>query len=63
MSDVRDCCECFELMWTGGPSAGKRIQVQMINTGASGTDIALIIPGGGVGPNTKGCETQYGYDW
>jgi hypothetical protein len=63
MSDLHDCCKCFELFWTSGPSAGNRIQVQMINGGTSGNEVGLIIPGGGVGDNYRGCETQYGYDW
>jgi hypothetical protein len=63
MNEARDCCKCFELQWTNGPAAGKRVQVQMINVGGDSTDITLVVPGGGVGPNTRGCEAQYGYDW
>ncbi|CAI4210520.1 unnamed protein product [Parascedosporium putredinis] len=65
---IENCCKCFELQWTEGPAAGKKMQVQIINEGGSvsesGTrDFILLTPGGGVGPNSQGCSAQYGLDW
>ena len=64
---MENCCKCFELAWTDGPSVGKKMQVQVINQGGT-TDnnsraFMILTPGGGVGPNIQGCEAQYGYDW
>ncbi|SPO00754.1 uncharacterized protein DNG_03502 [Cephalotrichum gorgonifer] len=62
-----NCCKCFSLQWTEGPAAGKRMEVQIINEGGEVNngrrDFILLTPGGGVGPNRDGCDTQYGYDW
>lgn len=62
-----NCCKCYELQWTEGSAAGKRIQVQIINEGGSvengRRDFILLTPGGGVGPNQAGCNAQFGYDW
>ena len=66
MKDGRDCCECFELTWLDGPASGKHMQVQVINEGGDDTDVIIVTPGGGIGPNIKGCDSQYGfsnYDW
>lgn len=67
ITDGNNCCKCFELQWTDGPAVGKRMQVQIINEGgdvANGQrDFILVTPGGGVGPNQAGCDTQFGYDW
>jgi hypothetical protein len=63
---VENCCKCFELEWTDGPAVGKKIQVQVINTGGEtnrGREFVILTPGGGVGPNPKGCNEQFGYDW
>ena len=64
---IENCCKCFELQWTEGPAAGKRMQVQVINEGGTVTDgkrdFILLTPGGGVGPNAQGCESQFGLDW
>lgn len=64
---VENCCKCYELFWTDGYAAGKRMQVQVINSGGSVgdgvRDFILLTPGGGVGPNTAGCDGQFGYDW
>ncbi|KAJ9134312.1 Barwin-like endoglucanase [Pleurostoma richardsiae] len=64
---AENCCKCFELQWQGGPAAGKKMQVQIINEGgsANGTDQEFIIvtPGGGSGPNLSGCKNQYGSTW
>lgn len=62
-----NCCKCFELQFTDGPSVGKKIQLQVINEGGNvennSRQFIILVPGGGVGPNRKGCETQYGFDW
>ncbi|KAJ9132943.1 Barwin-like endoglucanase [Coniochaeta hoffmannii] len=64
---VENCCKCFELMWTDGNAAGKRMQLQVVNSGGSVTggvrQFIVLTPGGGVGPNTQGCDGQWGYDW
>ncbi|KEZ39771.1 hypothetical protein SAPIO_CDS9734 [Scedosporium apiospermum] len=64
---IENCCKCYELQWTEGPAAGKRMQVQVINEGGSVTDgrreFIILTPGGGVGPNAQGCESQFGLDW
>ena len=60
------CCKCFELQWTDGPARNKRMQVQAINSGGTtdnGRDFIIITPGGGVGPNSKGCNSQFGGSW
>lgn len=64
-----NCCKCFDLKWTDGPSQGKRVVVQIINEGGkvekdgSGREFILLMPGGGVGPNQAGCKSQFGGDW
>ncbi|OIW30180.1 barwin-like endoglucanase [Coniochaeta ligniaria NRRL 30616] len=66
-NNVENCCKCFELFWTDGGAAGKRMQVQIINSGGSvdggRRQFIILSPGGGVGPNTAGCDAQFGYDW
>ena len=54
-------CACYELKFTNGPVANKKLVVQAI---ARGTDVSantfeLMIPGGGVGI-FNGCQSQYG---
>nr|CAD39198.1 endoglucanase [Mastotermes darwiniensis hindgut symbiont sp.] len=61
------CCRCFELTFTSGQSNGKKMLVQITNTGSdlSGNQFDLLIPGGGVGI-FDGCSRQYpggNYDW
>ena len=64
-----NCCKCFNLTWTDGPAAGKKVVLQVINEGGSvNTDgsarqFILLTPGGGVGPNTQGCTNQFGSSW
>ena len=61
-----NCCKCFELLWTDGEGAGKRVQLQVINTGGTlenGREFVILTPGGGVGPNPSGCSNQYGDIW
>jgi hypothetical protein len=64
---AENCCKCFELTWEDGPARGKRLVTQVINTGgkeeAGVRDWIVLTPGGGVGPNTAGCNSQFGYDW
>ncbi|KAL1868425.1 hypothetical protein VTK73DRAFT_3691 [Phialemonium thermophilum] len=68
---VENCCKCYELTWTDGPSKGRTMQVQIINEGGqgpngtdgNGRDIIILTPGGGVGPNTRGCNSQFGDSW
>ncbi|KAL2754978.1 glycoside hydrolase family 45 protein [Sodiomyces alcalophilus JCM 7366] len=45
------CCACYELTFTSGPVAGKKMVVQATNTGADLGDnhFDIAIPGGGVG--------------
>ncbi len=55
------CCACYELTFTSGPVNGKKMIVQITNTGgdlgAGHFDIA--IPGGGQGI-FSGCSAQFG---
>ena len=63
---TENCCKCFELQWTDGPARDKRMQVQVINSGGStdnGRDFVILTPGGGVGPNKRGCRHQFGGAW
>ncbi|KAH7100027.1 glycoside hydrolase family 45 protein [Auriculariales sp. MPI-PUGE-AT-0066] len=55
------CCECYELTFTNGPAAGKRMVVQATNTGGDlgENHFDLLIPGGGVGL-FNGCPAQFG---
>jgi len=55
------CCSCYELTFTSGPVAGKKMVVQATNTGANLGQgyFDLQIPGGGVGM-FNGCSSQYG---
>lgn len=55
------CCGCYELTFTNGPIAGKRMTVQATNTGGDlgNSHFDLQIPGGGVGL-FNGCDDQWG---
>ena len=55
------CCQCYELTFTSGPVAGKKMIVQGTNTGGDlgENHFDLAIPGGGVGL-FNACTTQYG---
>ena len=68
-----NCCKCYDLLWTNGYAAGKRMILQVINwmpdaaanttnPGRTG-DFAILTPGGGSGPNPTGCTRQYGATW
>ncbi|MCJ1245963.1 hypothetical protein MMC30_003167 [Trapelia coarctata] len=55
------CCQCYQLTFTSGPVAGKKMIVQATNTGGdvAGTQFDLAIPGGGMGAN-DGCSKSWG---
>jgi len=60
-SEADICCACYELTFTSGPVSGKKMVVQVTNTGSDlgSNHFDLEIPGGGVGI-FNGCQTQYG---
>ncbi|KAL2270037.1 hypothetical protein VTJ83DRAFT_2221 [Remersonia thermophila] len=55
------CCACYELTFTSGPVAGKRMIVQASNTGGDlgNNHFDIAMPGGGVGI-FNACTSQYG---
>nr|BAA98046.1 family 45 cellulase homologue [Reticulitermes speratus hindgut protist 130484] len=55
------CCGCYELTFTSGPVNGKKMVVQITNTGGDlgSNQFDLAIPGGGVGIY-NGCTAQSG---
>ncbi|KAF2279245.1 uncharacterized protein EI97DRAFT_170383 [Westerdykella ornata] len=55
------CCSCYQLTFTSGPVNGKKMVVQIVNTGSDlGHDqFDLAIPGGGQG-DLQGCSKQFG---
>jgi len=55
------CCACYELTFTSGPVSGKKMVVQITNTGGDlGTNhLDIQMPGGGVGI-FNGCTSQWG---
>ena len=61
--ESRWCCSCFELTFTSTSIAGKKMVVQVTNTGGDlgGADghFDLQLPGGGVGI-FNGCASQWG---
>ena len=56
------CCGCYELTFTSAGIEGKKMVVQVTNTGGDlgSNHFDLQIPGGGVGI-FNGCETQVLY--
>ncbi|KAB5589688.1 putative effector protein/endoglucanase [Ceratobasidium theobromae] len=60
-SEASWCCQCYELTFTNGPAAGKKMIVQATNTGGDlgNNHFDLMIPGGGVGAFGGGCAAQY----
>jgi hypothetical protein len=61
VGEIWACCRCFEVRWLDGPAKGKRMRVQGVsNSPGSGTDITILTPGGGSGPNPQGCNMQFG---
>lgn len=70
MGPTSACCKCYQLTWTSGNAKGKQMIVQSINSfGEAGSgdvkpsDIVIMTPGGGNGPNDSGCRNQYGRNW
>jgi len=68
MSRNDACCKCYEVRWTSGAARAKTMVVQAINVGPAGGDVGaddviVLTPGGGVGPNSGGCKSQYGRTW
>ncbi|KAJ3121391.1 hypothetical protein HK098_003731 [Nowakowskiella sp. JEL0407] len=59
----RMCCACYELTFTDGPVAGKKMIVQTTNTGGdlSSNHFDLQMPGGGLGV-FDGCSKQFNTD-
>lgn len=55
------CCQCYELTFTSGPVAGKKMIVQSTNTGGDlgSNHFDITMPGGGFGI-FDGCTQQYG---
>jgi len=55
------CCACYELTFTSGPVNGKRMIVQVSNTGGDlgENHFDIQMPGGGVGL-FNGCQPQWG---
>ncbi|KAG1233273.1 hypothetical protein G6F68_001500 [Rhizopus microsporus] len=59
----RWCCSCFEFTFTSTAAKGKKMVVQITNTGndpgtETGTHFDLLMPGGGVG-QFNGCKPQW----
>ncbi|KAF3903048.1 Endoglucanase-5 [Arthrobotrys entomopaga] len=54
------CCSCYELTFTSGPVAGKKLVVQATNTGGDlgSNQFDLAIPGGGFGI-FNGCAKEF----
>nr|BAF57445.1 putative glycosyl hydrolase family45 [uncultured symbiotic protist of Mastotermes darwiniensis] len=65
-SESTICCGCFELTFTSGQPQGKKMLVQVTNTGSDvgNGQFDLLIPGGGVGI-FDGCSKQFpgSYQW
>lgn len=61
------CCTCMELTFTSGPVVGKKMIVQITNTGGDlgSNHFDLMCFGGGQGLFTEGVKRQYGnnYYW
>ncbi|KAL2122790.1 hypothetical protein VTJ04DRAFT_3245 [Mycothermus thermophilus] len=60
-NEMQWCCACYELTFTSGPVAGKRMIVQASNTGGDlgNNHFDIAMPGGGVGI-FNACTDQYG---
>ncbi len=68
--DNPNCCKCYKVDFLTGGAAGRSMVVQIITPGGSGgsvakNDLIILTPGGGVGPFSQGCTSQYGkgYSW
>ena len=60
-TEYDNCCACYELTFISGPVDGKKMVVQVVNTGRDlgQNHFDLQIPGGGVGI-FNGCKPQWG---
>ncbi|KAG4414371.1 hypothetical protein IFR04_012508 [Cadophora malorum] len=60
-SEASWCCACYELTFTSGPVAGKKMIVQSTNTGGDlgSNHFDLAMPGGGFGI-FNGCTSEWG---
>lgn len=56
-----NCCACYELTFTSGSVQGKKMVVQVTDSGSklSPKQFDLVVPGGGAGTST-GCNAQFG---
>ncbi|CAF4566302.1 unnamed protein product [Rotaria sp. Silwood1] len=65
-SEADWCCACYSLIFTSGPVVGKKLIVQVTNTGddLGNNHFDLQMPGGGVGI-FDGCSRQFpgSYSW
>jgi len=64
-ADNANCCKCYEVWWTTGGALNKTMIVQIVTPGGAGgdvkrNDLIILTPGGGVGPLSTGCTSQYG---
>lgn len=59
-TEADNCCACYELIFTSTPVVGKKMIVQITNTGADldYNHFDIAVPGGGQGI-FQGCFTQY----
>ncbi|PHH59629.1 hypothetical protein CDD81_2814 [Ophiocordyceps australis] len=64
-SEYNWCCACYELTFTSTLIAGKRMIVQVTNTGGDlgNNHFDLSFPGGGVGIFAQGCQSQFNGAW
>lgn len=60
-ADYSLCCACLQLTFKHPKLSGKKMIIQATNTGSDAmkSHFDLAIPGGGVGINTIGCQTQW----
>lgn len=68
--DNPNCCRCYQVQWTSGKAAGKKMIVQILTPGGGSgaikkNDLIIMTPGGGLGPFDSGCSRQYGnsFSW
>lgn len=61
MTETDWCCACYEIIFTSSTVVGKRMVVQVTNTGSDlgSNHMDIQIPGGGVGIY-NGCQNQWG---
>ena len=60
LMDEPVCCKCFQLTFTSTAIAGKKMIVQVTNSGGLGEDhFDIAMPGGGMGDFVDGCKSQF----